>query len=473
MEQLNRRVRDDLAKIEFASGNWCIPHQHNGQDVLDVAIIGGGQGGLATCFGLRRRGVANTCIFDMAPEGEEGPWVTFARMITLRTPKHVTGPDFGIPSLTPQSWFEAKYGEQAWRDLDKISRRDWQDYLLWLRDVLDLPVKNEHRLADIAWEDGLLRLTFTGAGGAEHVVWARRVVLATGIEGGGAWHVPDFIREGLPKSRYAHTCEQIDFEALRGKRIGVLGAGASAFDNAATVLEHGAASVDLCLRRKQIPTVNPYRWMENAGFLSYLADLPDLLRWRFMYKIYDLNQPPPQDTFWRCRKHPNFAYHPGTPWTAVREENGAVVVTTPKGEMEFDFLIIGTGFIIDLTKRAELGRIASRVALWKDRFEAPADEQSALLGSHPYLSNAFQFQPLEANDPLAPMMQCIYNFTFSAMPSMGLAGATISGMRFGVEKLTNCIGRSLFVEDGALHLQSLLDYNVDELTSFDPPPEQA
>lgn len=56
---------------------------------------------------------------------------------------------------------------------------------------------------------------------------------------------------------------------------------------------------------------------------------------------------------------------------------------------------------------------------------------------------------------------------------MGLAGATISGMRFGVEKLTNCIGRSLFVEDGALHLQSLLDYNVDELTSFDPPPEQA
>ncbi|MFT8932503.1 MAG: NAD(P)/FAD-dependent oxidoreductase [Acetobacter syzygii] len=469
MEQLNRRVRDDLAKIQFASGNWCIPHTHDGKNVLDVAIIGGGQGGLATCFGLRRRGITNTCIFDMAPKGAEGPWITFARMLTLRTPKHVTGPDLGIPSLTPQSWYEARYGVEAWRTLDKISRQDWQDYLDWLRDVLELPVKNEHRLTDIAWEDGLLRLTFAGAGGAEHVVWARRVVLATGIEGGGAWHVPDFVTKVLPKSRYAHTCEQIDFEALRGKRIGVLGAGASAFDNAATALEHGAASVDLCLRRKQIPTVNPYRWMENAGFLSYLSDLPDLLRWRFMHKIYDLNQPPPQDTFWRCRKHPNFAYHPGTPWQSVREENGAVVVTTPQGEMVFDFLIIGTGFVIDLAQRPELARVANRIALWKDRFTPPAEEQSTLLGSHPYLSPAFQFQPLDKADPLAPMLACIYNFTFSAMPSMGLSGASISGMRFGVEKLTTCIGRSLFVQDGALHLQSLLDYNVDELISFDPP----
>ncbi|MFT8517802.1 MAG: SidA/IucD/PvdA family monooxygenase, partial [Acetobacter persici] len=150
--------------------------------------------------------------------------------ITLRTPKHVTGPDLGIPSLTPQSWFEARYGVEAWKALDKISRQDWQAYLDWLRDVLALPVQNDRKLVDIDWQDGLLRLTFQQASGAQSHVWARKMVLATGIEGGGAWHVPDFIKQALPASRYAHTSQQIDFAALKGKRIGVLGAGASAFD---------------------------------------------------------------------------------------------------------------------------------------------------------------------------------------------------------------------------------------------------
>lgn len=469
LDQLEQRVRDDLAKIRYATGDWCVPLERDGERVLDVAIIGGGQGGLATAFALRRRGLSNACIFDQAARGGEGPWVTFARMITLRTPKHVTGPDLGIPSLTPQSWFEARYGVEAWKALDKISRQDWQAYLDWLRDVLALPVQNDRKLVDIDWQDGLLRLTFQQASGAQSHVWARKMVLATGIEGGGAWHVPDFIKQALPASRYAHTSQQIDFAALKGKRIGVLGAGASAFDNAATALELGAGRVDLCLRRQKIPSVNPYRWMENAGFLGYFADLPDQVRWRFMQRIYDLNQPPPQDTFWRCRKHENFAFHTGAPWLAVKETPEGVVVTTPQGEMTFDFLIIGTGFVIDLTRRPEMHRFARNVTLWRDRFTAPAGEESEVLASHPYLSGNFQFQPLNEADPMAPMLKAIHNFTFAAMPSMGLSGASISGMRFGVERLVQAIGRELFVQDGEAHLQSLLDYDTDELVSLAPP----
>ncbi|WP_408744566.1 NAD(P)-binding domain-containing protein [Acetobacter indonesiensis] len=469
LAELKLRVQADLAKISYATGNWCIPASHNDDSVLDVAIIGAGQGGLATAFGLRRRGISNVRIFEKADRGGEGPWVTFARMLTLRTPKHVTGPDLGIPSLTPQSWYEARYGAEAWKNLDKISRQDWQSYLDWIRNTLDLPVTNDRKLVDIDWQDGLLCLSFKQSDGSVVQQWARKVVLATGIEGGGAWHVPDFISQAVNSSRYAHTCQTIDFEKLRGKRIGVLGAGASAFDNAATALEHGAASVDLCLRRAKIPTVNPYRWMENAGFLSYFADLPDLTRWRFMRKIYDLNQPPPQDTFWRCRKHANFAFHPGTPWLSVKEQGDEVVVETPYGEMVFDFLIIGTGFVIDLTKRPEMRKIAERVQLWRDKFAAPEGEENTLLGSHPYLGKHFQFLPRNADDDLAPMMAAIHNFTFAAMPSMGLSGASISGMRFGVERLAQAIGRDLFVQNGDKHLQSLLDYNTDELISLEPP----
>ena len=81
--------------------------------MLDVAIVGAGQGGLGTAFGLLRERISNIQVFDRNHQGLEGPWVTFARMITLRTPKHITGPDYGVASLTPRAWYEAKYGVAA------------------------------------------------------------------------------------------------------------------------------------------------------------------------------------------------------------------------------------------------------------------------------------------------------------------------------------------------------------------------
>ena len=47
------------------------------------------------------------------------------------------------------------------------------------------------------------------------------MVLATGIQGGGEWHVPPLVGGALPKQLYAHTSEAIDFEALR---VGARGA---------------------------------------------------------------------------------------------------------------------------------------------------------------------------------------------------------------------------------------------------------
>lgn len=466
---LAQKVRRDLELINYPRRPWMREISRNDEKVLDVAIIGAGQGGLATAFALKRLNVGNVMVFDRARRGREGPWVTFARMLTLRTPKYVTGPDMGVPDLTPRAWYAARYGEEEFAALDKISRQDWQSYLDWYRETLDLPVTNDAELHDVGWEDGLLRLTFRRIDGNYFTRLARKLVLATGIDGGGCWAVPAFIREGLPSDKYAHTSEPIDFSSLKGKRIGVLGAGASAFDNAATGLEAGAASVELCLRRKTIPSVNPYRWMENTGFLSQFSALPDLLRWRFMTHIYDLNQPPPQDTFWRCRKHRNFSFHTACPWLETRMEGEDIVVRTPEGEMRFDFVIVGTGFTVDLAQRQETASFASSVALWRDRFKAPEGEEHGILSGYPYLGDVYQFQAKDSQDPKADMLSAIHNFTFSATPSMGLSGSSISGMRFGVTRLANGLVRDLFVADGQYHLNSLLAYNETELVSLEPP----
>ena len=41
---------------------------------------------------------------------------------------------------------------------------------------------------------------------------ARKVILATGLDGSGRWNVPDFISQGTCRAdRYAHTADDIDF----------------------------------------------------------------------------------------------------------------------------------------------------------------------------------------------------------------------------------------------------------------------
>jgi len=466
LDALAAVVRRDLNYTGYPAHAWIPPRLKNGQRVLDVAIIGAGQGGLGVGFGLMREKITNIELFDRNPEGREGPWVTFARMITLRTPKHVTGPDYGIPSLTPRAWYEAQHGRAGWEALGKIPREMWQAYLDWFRGVTQLPVSNETEVVAIVPEGDCLRLELKTREGAA-LRYARKVVLATGIDGNGRWQIPEFIRAAVPAERFAHTAQEIDFARLAGKRIGVLGAGASAFDNAATALEAGAASVALCLRRREIPRVNPYRWMESSGFLGHYAEMPDLLRWRFIRHIFDLNQPPPQDTFWRCRRHENFSWHTFCPWTGVAMQGEEIVVATPKGEMRFDFLIIGTGFEIDLTLRPELREVAPLAATWADRFTPPPGEESRLLSGHPYLGDAFQLTEKVAGS--APYLADIHNFTFGATPSMGLSGASISGMKYGVRRLVAGLARDLYVADAERHLASLVAYDTPELVSTDRP----
>ncbi len=110
-------------------------------------------------------------------------------------------------------------------------------------------------------------------------IHARKIVLATGFDGSGSWRAPRSLVANLPAKRYAHSADDIDFRRLAGKRVGVLGVGASAFDNAATALEAGAARVDLCFRRSDIPRVNPLIWMNFAGMFGHFGELSDLERW--------------------------------------------------------------------------------------------------------------------------------------------------------------------------------------------------
>lgn len=459
LERLAARVRQDLELIGYPRRDWLRARRTAaGAPILDVLIVGAGQGGLATAFGLMRERVTNLLVVDQNPLDRAGPWLNFARMRTLRTPKHVTGPDLGIPSLTPRAWYEAQHGSGSWEALGLIPKEDWAAYLAWYRRTLGIPVRADTKVGTLRWSAA--DAAWAVPCGAD-TLYARRVVLATGIEGSGQWEIPALIRDALPPRLYAHTRADIDFGALAGKRVAVLGAGASAFDNAATALERGARSVHLCFRRKALVNVNAYRWAEYVGFLKHFGDLPDPDKWRFIREIVRMGQLPPADTHARACLHGGFHLHPGCAWRSLEVEDDVVTIHTRAGERhQVDFVIVGTGFVTDLALRPELAEVEPHLARWADRYQPPAGEEHADLSRHPYLGPSFEFT--ERVPGQAPHVRTLFNYTFGGLLSLGFGGASISGMKYSQQRLVGGITSSLFLEDREAHLQSLRDFAETE-----------
>jgi len=446
LEALRERVRFDLECLNYPARPWVrtLPGE---EDVLDCAIVGGGQYGQSLAFGLMRERVQRVVVFDANPPGLAGPWLTFARMIMLRTPKDLTGPDMGIGSLSFRAWYEAQHGEQGWEQLFRISRPDWQGYLNWHREVTGIDVRPECRVTRIT-PLGATRFEIevrSGSGSIERFR-AKTVVLATGAEGSGA-RVKPAIFDGLSDSLHAHTNDPIDFSRLKGARIGILGAGASSFDNASAALEAGAVSADLCFRRPQLPLSNPRRWMEFAGYLAHYPELPDAERWHYMKRLYDISQPPPEPTFRKATSLPGFRLRPATPWLSLRERDGVVVAETPQGELEFDFVIAGTGIVVDLERRPELAAVTPHIALWGDRFTPSGDQADSRLTKFPYLD---RFGAFTARDPsTAPWASRIFAIFRGATLSLGPSAASNSNIRYTAPRIVSGVTRQLFLEDAA------------------------
>jgi len=467
LERLNERVNTDLSYLAFGGKEWVIPKEHPDDRVYDVVIVGGGQSGLGIAFGLLKERISNILVIDENPEGQEGPWVTYARMMTLRTPKHLTAIDLGIPSLTFRSWWEAQHGAEGWEKVDKIPRGEWMNYLRWYRSVLKLPVVNDVKLKRIEpLERGLHRLQVEGAGIPSGRLLARKVVLATGIQGGGEWHVPPLIKNKLPSRLYAHTSERIDMEALKGKKIAILGGGASAYDNANFALMNGVAEAHVFVRRKEMPRINPIRQMEGSGMIERFPSLSDGDKYAVMSHFFKHNQPPTNDTYERAVSWPGFQLHLGAPWLDVEVVGEQAVVTTPQGKFAFDFLIISTGLITDPALREELRSVEKHIARWSDRYEAPAAVANSLLDAHPYLSPGFEFQSRDEEG--IDRLHGLYSFNYSAMVSCGLSASALSGMRYAIPKIVSAIADSLFHDNREEILNNFYGYDEREFTGTWP-----
>lgn len=461
---LEARLAAALEHLQEPAADWVPPTvAPDGSVALDVAILGAGMAGLAAGFALRREGVSRVALFDPAPEGKEGPWPTYARMLTLRSPKQLAGPALGLPELTFRAWHAARFGAAAWDGLGKIPTGMWMDYLRWYRAVAGLDVRNGIGVARVLPDGALFRLALTDGA----TVFARHVVLATGRDGlGGPRILPGF-DAAWRGALWAHSADAIDFAALRGRHVVVVGAGASAFDNAAAALDAGCGRLTMLLRRAALPRVNSSKALDSRGFWHGWHRLPAEWRWRLMLAVERRQTPPPHESVRRVAAYPNATLLTGAGIEGVARDGEALVLSTPRGPVRSAFTILGTGFLQDVALRPELTEIAPWIRLWRDAYTPPPAERDEALGQCPWLDEAFAFT--ERAPGTAPHLARLHCFNFAATLSHGKLTGDIPAISGGAQRLAQGICARLLAADIATHAAHHAAFDEAEITGAEWP----
>ncbi|WFD24239.1 hypothetical protein MEQU1_002936 [Malassezia equina] len=440
LEQLATRIRQDIRTTSHHQ-DWIPRSENEGQPrVLDVLIIGGGQAGLGVAFSLQRERIDRVAVVDAGDDPRRvGPWHRYARMHTLRSPKRMKGIELDVPSLHIQRWFEACYGEEAWAKTDLVPRLDWNDYLVFYRWVTSIEVHHKSFVTAVhrpETADGPFAIDVQESGTAPSSVqtlYARRIVFALGLIGGGTAYTPDMIRS-LPRSKWFHTEEEFDVSQCKGQRIAVLGGGASGFDNAGTALEAGASEAAVFMRRSTVPCNNPLRWMEFPGMQEHYFDLNDEQKVEFSLFNGGLPQPPTQHTIWRCFSYRSFQLRMAAEWVKVEDTGKELVIHTmdehgTADTYHADMIIAATGYKVDLTLRPELKEFYADILTWRQAY--PPSEGTAVAAS-PYLGSGFEFTPSHSQ---APWISRLHHFSTGARTSMGVTGNQLSGIYGGLKRM--------------------------------------
>lgn len=310
-------------------------------DRTDLLVIGAGPYAYSAAACARAAGIDTTVVgMPMSFWREQMPTDMFLR----------SGPDWHLDAAgehTFSAYFEDRGLSRA--DYDPVPIGVFLDHTDWFREQKGFDV--DEVLVDT------LRVAAPGAGFVATMqdgttVMATKVLAAPGIRHFATlpgWH------EAVPEHRQAHTCDLVDFDRLAGARVVVIGGRQSAYEWAALLCDHGAASVDVVHRhptpafeRVSWEFVNPYieQTLAHRGWWRGLsADEQHAIGMEF-WQVGRLTLEP-----WLSpRLKPDVVtVHPTCEIVEVGDCDGATVFGLTDGaRVTADFVVFASGYRADI-----------------------------------------------------------------------------------------------------------------------------
>jgi FAD-dependent urate hydroxylase len=376
----------------------------------DVLIVGAGPFGLSLAAYLTHLGIEHRVVGEpMAFWNRHMP-----RGMLLRS-----GLDWHLDALGEKTLeaYVAARGLAA-DAVQPIGLDFYLDYARWFQDenvVRPEPVRvaelRRHRHGGFVADCG------------DSEIAARHVVVATGFRDFA--HVPPELAALLPPGSYGHTCDVVDLESFAGKSVLIVGGRQSAFEWAALLADAGARRVDVTYRH-DTPSFEESDWSWVGALMRRTEADPGWYRRLDEEERIELGR-----RFWaegRLKLEPWLAPRidkssvhmwPRTTVAAASPRAAGAAITLDNGtELESDFVILATGYQVDLNRIPFLaaGDLLGDVERHRDVGGAPAlgeDLQSSVSGLY--------FTSMAATADFGPF----FAFTVSATCSTKLIGESL------------------------------------------------
>jgi predicted ATP-grasp superfamily ATP-dependent carboligase len=324
----------------------------------EVAIIGAGPYGLAAAAHLRHAGVPLRVFGDVLEFWHEQMPVGMM-LRSRRRSTHISAPEQG---LTIDD-YEADSGRKLSSPSLKLD--EFIEYGRWFQEqaVPDVDARKVQRV-EHSGESFRLQLE----DGEE--VEVDRVIVAAGLSPFG--RRPEPFR-GLPPTLVSHSADVRDLSRFADRKVLVVGGGQSALESAALLNEAGA-EVEVAVRAPQIWWLAPEDAPKKRGIRSRLplpptdvggfatgwtAAVPDL--WRIAPRrlkptiSYRCIRPAGSD--WLRPRLEGVPLGMEAHAVAAQPSKGSVSVSLADGsEREYDHVLLGTGYEIDVTRYPFLAR---------------------------------------------------------------------------------------------------------------------
>jgi cation diffusion facilitator CzcD-associated flavoprotein CzcO len=225
------------------------------------------------------------------------------------------------------------------------------EYVEWFRRAIDVNPLPVHVARLDRGEPGRARFLATLENG--DTIAADNVALAIGFEYFA--HIPPELADRIPADLLSHTCDLVDFTALRDRACLIVGGRQSAFEWAALLLEAGARAVHVSYRHDTprfvesdwswvMPLMN--RTLADPGWFRRLtaAERDDLVR-RFWEEGRLKLEP------WLAPRLTSATLWPRTEVTSCAASDGTMAVTLSNGTtVAVDQVIAATGYRVDLSR---------------------------------------------------------------------------------------------------------------------------